>query len=235
MNFDLNMLSTLMQLMGKQPKSEPPRATEPPAQTGQRVATSSFVLENGIGEKVRLDADNSTPSPSNANPLAGILELMGGKSGGADGMSAIMPMLMGLLGKSDQGAKKSAVRPEDRGQTPTPNAQNSAARTGDGGHAYRGQEYRGQTYRGQAYSGQPNMRETYPESNDPYMRYGESKDPRPPYEEQQHQGQHQPSAAHGDSRAGAGMYAPISYAGYSLISALNLLYRHVYERQIGDH
>ncbi len=225
MNFDLNMLSTLMQLMGKQPKSEPPRGTEPPTQTGQRVATSSFVLENGIGEKVRLDADNSTPSPSNANPLAGILELMGGKSGGADGMSALMPMLMGLLGKGDQGAKKSAVGHENQGQPSTPNAQNIAARNSDGGQAYRGQEYRGQEY-----SGQPNMRETYPGSNDPNMRYGESKDPRQPYAEQKYQGQSQPSAVHGDSRTGAGMYAPISYAGYSLISALNLLYRHVYGR-----
>ena len=225
MNFDLNMLSTLMQLMGKQPKSEPPRATEPPAQTGQRVATSSFVLENGIGEKVRLDANNSTPSPSNANPLAGILELMGGKSGGADGMSALMPMFMGLLGKGDQGAKKSAVSPENQGQPPTPNAHNSAARTGDGGQSYRGQEYRGQEC-----SGQPNMRESYPGSNDPNMRYGESKDHRQQYAEQKYQGQPQPSVVHGDIRAGAGMYEPISYAGYSLISALNLLYRHVYGR-----
>ena len=223
MNFDLNMLSTLMQLMGKQPKSEPPRGTETPAQTGQRVATSSFVLENGIGEKVRLDADNSTPTTSNANPLAGILELMGGKSGGADGMSALMPMLMGLLGKGDQSVKKSAVGPEDQGQPPTPNAQNSAARNSDGGQAYGGREYRGQPY-----SEQPNTQETYPESSDPNMRYGKCKGPRQPYAERTYQEPSYSKANRGDSRSG--MYAPISYAGYSLISALNLLYCHVYGR-----
>ncbi len=190
MNFDLNMLSTLMQLMGKQPGGETPRQTEPNTQTGQRVATSSFVRENGIGEKVRIEADR-TPSQTSSSPIAGILELMGGKSGGTDGMSALMPMLMGLLSKGGQGGDRN---PSTCGNKETP-ASYGTPQNGRGGFSDDRSDYAQQDNSEMSKSKQRHDKTTFNDTR---------------------------------SLSPQGMYAPISYAGYSLISALNLLYRHVY-------
>ncbi len=120
MNFDLNALSALMQLMGKPTsgaKSEPARE--------QNASISSFAKENGIGQKVEI---SGIEPQAPASPLSGILEMMGAKpSGNGDAMSALMPMLMNMLKKPESTAKNSSnqeidqkMSAQDSQNSPTP-------------------------------------------------------------------------------------------------------------------
>lgn len=189
MNFDLNAISSLMQLLAKQapPKQEPPR--------GQTAGISSFVKQNGIGEKVDLTQKQNSNS---ANPLAGILEMMGAPQGG-DAMSALMPMLMNMLKKPEAPIQNPSTSKKNDGaeypQTPNSSPQYDRLRE----EAACGQDHGGSLNRNAQFGGYAKQE------------YGE----KTPRRDEQALGP-----------ANAEKFVPISFAGYALISALNILYNH---------
>ena len=94
MNFDANMISALLQALSPK-RQEPPRVETP-----KFGGATSFIRENGIGERVDL-SKKSDPSP-----MASILDMMGGKQkAGGDGLAGMLPMLLNMFGgKSAQTA-----------------------------------------------------------------------------------------------------------------------------------
>ncbi len=65
----------------------------------QAYKTTSFAIENGIGENVRFEqpkANKETPSP---NPMLSLLQMMqgGAPTQNGDAMSSMLPLLMNLL------------------------------------------------------------------------------------------------------------------------------------------
>lgn len=137
MNFDMNTLSALMQLMSAQKtQSAPPnncdsdynydtranygynngqsRNSTDGYANASKTTASVFAMQNGLGQRIEF---GTSPQPKKqtfynnaANPMAALIEMMTGKSGGnGDMMSNLMPMLMNIMsGKNTQNAQNSA-------------------------------------------------------------------------------------------------------------------------------
>ncbi len=132
MNFDVNTLSTLMQLMNSQRPKEP--ETPPSQNVGGDGYNSSayrengyasqsqsepmpqqslFAMQNGLGQRIDLSPKQEkrqTAQPS-SNPMSSLFDMMAGKSsGGGDALTSFMPMLMNMLGanKNAQVAQNNA-------------------------------------------------------------------------------------------------------------------------------
>ncbi len=132
MNFDVNTLSTLMQLMNSQRPKEP---ETPPSQNvgvdsynnsayrenGYASQSQSepmpqqslFAMQNGLGQRIDLSPKQEkrqTAQPS-SNPMSSLFDMMAGKSsGGGDALTSLMPMLMNMMGanKNAQVAQSNA-------------------------------------------------------------------------------------------------------------------------------
>ena len=132
MNFDVNTLSTLMQLMNSQRPKEP---ETPPSQNvggdgynnsayrenGYASQSQSepmpqqslFAMQNGLGQRIDLSPKQEkrqTAQPS-SNPMSSLFDMMAGKSsGGGDALTSLMPMLMNMMGanKNAQVAQNNA-------------------------------------------------------------------------------------------------------------------------------
>lgn len=117
MNFDINTIATLMQLLNA---DKPGNSTENNACNAQKtVSTQSvdkssvqnaFYAQNGIGEQVRIDFSQNKPkSPldmldTGQNPMLSMLKSL---NTGKGDMSAILPMIMSLMQKQTQKSTKS--------------------------------------------------------------------------------------------------------------------------------
>lgn len=176
MNFDLNMLSSLMQLLGSgspSQRQEPAAQRQEPAR-GENKSASPFARENGIGEKVDIGAGEQKMSPP--NPMANILDALGGKPASGDMMSALLPMLMNMFKKTE-----------------TPNASPAA--------------------------------NAAPTSKDEEQRAKcASADVAPKSHTATKTDNCEISSQNRRPLADAEIFSPISFAGYALISALNILY-----------
>ncbi|MCM1306270.1 MAG: hypothetical protein NC037_01400 [Bacteroides sp.] len=103
MNFDSNMLNTLIQLLGAQKPRENADSGDDRsyknASDSQGQSQSVFAMQNGLGKRVNLDGEKKSAS---ANPLSAIFDSMGGKGGNGDMMSNLMPMLLNMMSKPAQ-------------------------------------------------------------------------------------------------------------------------------------
>ena len=112
MNFDMNTISMLMQMMLKSGDSKPPQTpceqqnARARTSDGKQVEPSAFALQNGIGEQVGLDFStdgekhNSTADFINGlsaqNPM---LSLLGGMKNGKADIASMLPLVMSLMQK----------------------------------------------------------------------------------------------------------------------------------------
>lgn len=67
----------------------------------QAYETTSFAIENGIGESVRFEQPKRNNETSQANPMLSLLQMMQGGSPmqSSDAMSSMLPLLMNLMKK----------------------------------------------------------------------------------------------------------------------------------------
>ena len=124
MNFDVNTLSTLMQLMSAQK----PRESDDASRTNgadnvynNRIGTqgqtqSVFAMQNGLGQHVDISSKPEKKSQPTSNPMSAIFDMMSGKggSGNADMMSSLMPMLMNMMSKPAQVAENGNKNKSDK-------------------------------------------------------------------------------------------------------------------------
>ena len=224
MNFDINTLSTLLQMMkGTIPNQASAQAsTQGYSQSGsqeynqsgnqgypqsfarpyspppRRVETSDFIKQNGIGEKVDFGVKPSgQPSGGNANPMMGLLDMMTG--GKTDGMSSLMPMLMNMIG-----------RPKN---------------TSAGGQEYAKQQAAG-NHKDSAAGSASAASATFDDANrqSPPHEQHKNNDFRPGAENAQYAQDESRNQKQKKPLNSRDRYSPITFAGYTLISALNQLY-----------
>lgn len=118
MNFDINMLSTLMQMLGAQ-KQQPARsenyggsdtnAAQYDNSTRGKQNKSVFAMQNGLGDRVDFETKQQKKEQT-LNPMASILEMMTGKGAGQSGdmMSSLMPMLMNAMSSNNKNTQKTS-------------------------------------------------------------------------------------------------------------------------------
>ena len=105
MNFDVNTLASLMQAI--KPSSNGAKGDIPQQnrQGEQSSAKSPFCAQNGLGEQIRWDTDESGGEKKNAfadimgnlakqNPM---FSLVGAMQGGKGDMSSLLPVIMSLM------------------------------------------------------------------------------------------------------------------------------------------
>lgn len=196
MNFDVNMLSTLMQMLGSNQSKPEPRAPENP----KPQSASAFAMENGIGERVDF-APKQDKKPT-ANPMASLLEMMTGKSSGDGAMGSLMPMLMNMMARP---SAVSSVNPSK----PASNKNETAERT-------RNEDSK-------KYDKNDGFDSDVEAEKDSNTINGANRDS-DEYENKNAENR-QSNPAKSNSHASGDIYAPITFAGYPLISCLNKLYR----------
>ncbi len=207
MNFDVNTLSTLMQLMNSQRPKEP--ETPPSQNVGGDGYNSSayrengyasqsqsepmpqqslFAMQNGLGQRIDLSPKQEkrqTAQPS-SNPMSSLFDMMAGKSsGGGDALTSFMPMLMNMLG-----ANKNAQV-----------AQNNASNQQRGSNKLSSFEQKLKEAKEKADSAQSSH-----ETNASNKDSGEQ------------------AKKHTSIKNSLDRYEPITFAGYTLISSLNKLF-----------
>lgn len=211
MNFDLNAISALMQMMGK-------TSTAPtPAQEKNSAGMSPFARENGLGEKAYVQ-DNSKQKPHDA--LTSILGMMSGKpSEGGEGAASILPLLMNLIKKPEPPKTNAQSAP----QTSEYDSEQNATARHDHAATYENMPYRNAT---PAHENRQNAT-TAPKATDtndlaPRGQFMSIYKKDGAHSNGNISGQggekYNEKLAHGE------IFAPISFAGYALISALNILY-----------
>ncbi|MDE6060949.1 MAG: hypothetical protein K2G31_05730 [Clostridia bacterium] len=200
MNFDVNTLSTLMQMMSamKPRADESPKPQENSMENKNRENPSVFAMQNGLGDTVEIGGSKkaeSKKSPSQnasmGNPMAAILEMLTGsksQSGGGDMMSTLMPMLMNMMGGRQAQAQSSQ------------NAQGSNNNSSGGNTGYN--------------QNSNNNNANNQNSNSSDVK-GSDVEARNEKAENNYKMKTQPTHD---------KYEPIAFAGYTLISALNKLY-----------
>lgn len=92
----------------------------------QAYVTTSFAIENGIGESVRVEQPKRNNETSQANPMLSLLQMMQGGSPtqNGDAMSSMLPILMNLL-------KKPSTQPNINGNENEKNANNNERKQSD--------------------------------------------------------------------------------------------------------
>lgn len=118
MNFDANMISMLMQMLGSQQGQSAKREREsaPTEQDSRTSNPSVFAMQNGIGERIDFAPKSEKKPQTNniSNPMSSILEMMGGKpSSDNNSMASLMPMLMNMMGARPQQNANTAAKKED--------------------------------------------------------------------------------------------------------------------------
>ena len=199
MNFDVNTISTLMQMFSamKPPASESPKMQDDASVGKGGENVSVFAMQNGLGERVDIGgskkSENKKSSPQGAamgNPMAAMLEMMTGskaQGGSGDMLSTLMPMLMNVMGGRQTGAQANKT------------AQNSSNNFGgDQSVGNQNQSANNQNQRDNSNSRQSSSEEVEKSNNKNNCK----PKPQPTHDK----------------------YEPIAFAGYTLISALNKLY-----------
>lgn len=106
MNFDVNAIASLMQAMQKPPADDVKRDIPQSAPKNERVNdVSPFCAQNGLGEQIRINTDESGGEQKNAfvdimgnfakqNPMFSLVSAM---QGGKGDMSSLLPLVMSLM------------------------------------------------------------------------------------------------------------------------------------------
>ncbi len=207
MNFDVNTLSTLMQLMNshrpKEPEAPPSQNVEAgdynnsayrengyasQSQSEPMPQQSLFAMQNGLGQRIDLSPKQEkrqTAQPS-SNPMSSLFDMMAGKgTGGGDALTSLMPMLMNMMG-----ANKNAQV-----------AQNNASNQQRGSNDLSSFEQKLKEAKEKA-DGAQSSHETNASNKDS----GEQ------------------AKKHTSIKNSRDRYEPITFAGYTLISSLNKLF-----------
>lgn len=119
MNFDVNTLASLMQAIKPSSNGAKDDIPQQKRQSEQSSAKSPFCAQNGLGEQIRWDTDESGGEKKNAfadimgnlakqNPM---FSLVGAMQGGKGDMSSLLPVIMSLMQpKSPKSEEKTARR-----------------------------------------------------------------------------------------------------------------------------
>ncbi len=105
MNFDVNTLASLMQAINPPSNGAKPDIPQQKRQSEQSSAKSPFCAQNGLGEQIRWDTDESGGEKKNAfadiignlakqNPM---FSLVGAMQGAKGDMSSLLPVIMSLM------------------------------------------------------------------------------------------------------------------------------------------
>lgn len=106
MNFDVNAIASLMQAMQNTPANDVKRDIPQSAPKNERVSdVSPFCAQNGLGEQIRINTDESGGEQKNAfadimgnlakqNPMFSLVSAM---QGGKGDMSSLLPLVMSLM------------------------------------------------------------------------------------------------------------------------------------------
>lgn len=106
MNFDVNAIASLMQAMQKPPANDVKRDIPQSAPKNERVSdVSPFCAQNGLGEQIRINTDESGGEQKNAfadimgnlakqNPMFSLVSAM---QGGKGDMASLLPLVMSLM------------------------------------------------------------------------------------------------------------------------------------------
>ena len=106
MNFDVNAIASLMQAMQNPPANDVKRDIPQSAPKNERVSdVSPFCAQNGLGEQIRINTDESGGEQKNAfadimvnlakqNPMFSLVSAM---QGGKGDMSSLLPLIMSLM------------------------------------------------------------------------------------------------------------------------------------------
>lgn len=128
MNFDANMISMLMQMLGSQTKQSEQRDSvqrensqnyrdgTPIGQNDKPANPSVFAMQNGLGERIDFSPKPEKKQQANnmSNPMSSLLEMMGGKtSSDNNSMANLMPMLMNMMGARPQQNANTASKKEE--------------------------------------------------------------------------------------------------------------------------
>lgn len=225
MNFDLNAISTLVQMLAK---------PQPPKQPADGRAISPFARENGIGERIELSQKTS------AEPMAGILEMMGGKKN--DMMASLMPLFANAFKKPEQAQKSES----NIGQKSSGNFDNNRHATGS---FDKSRDFSESLNKNSDFSGKLNNNSDFSgninKNSDISRDFCDNRAFSGDFDKKRDISANGDNvrADCGDNNGKAerrivdarergrlsdgGMFAPISFAGYGLISALNILYHYV--------
>lgn len=207
MNFDVNTLSALMQMMSamKPRADEAPKPQDNSSASKSRENPSVFAMQNGLGETVEIGGKKSekqnSQSQSNVmgNPMAAMLEMLTGsksQNNGGDMLSSLMPMLMNMMGGRQAQAQS------------TQNAQNSNHNYSSGKTGYN------QNSNGNSADNQ-SANTINAQNSNPFNAQDSNVENRNNKTENNCKMKTQPTQD---------KYEPIAFAGYTLISALNKLY-----------
>lgn len=106
MNFDVNAIASLMQAMQKPPANDVKRDIPQSAPKNERVSdVSPFCAQNGLGEQIRINTDESGGEQKNAfadimgnlakqNPMFSLVSAM---QGGKGDMASLLPLVLSLM------------------------------------------------------------------------------------------------------------------------------------------
>lgn len=121
MNFDVNTLASLMQAIKPSSNGAKPDIPHQQRQGEQSSAKSPFCAQNGLGEQIRWDTDESGAEKKNAfadimgnlakqNPMFSLVSAMQGTKGD---MSSLLPVIMSLMQpKKPKSEEKNGARGE---------------------------------------------------------------------------------------------------------------------------
>lgn len=122
MNFDVNTLASLMQAINPSSNGAKGDIPQQNRQGEQSSAKSPFCTQNGLGEQIRWDTDESGGEKKNAfsdiignlakqNPM---FSLVGAMQGGKGDMSSLLPVIMSLMQpKKPKSEEKDVARVEN--------------------------------------------------------------------------------------------------------------------------
>lgn len=225
MNFDLNMLSNIMQALGKQSAAPNPSPQSP------------FIAQNGIGERIDLKGKPT-------NPMAGMMDML---SKGDNNMMSIFPMLMGMMGGKQSSPDRpsyeapsserqfSEERPaeqpyhNEKSYTDKSQYQNESSPNNDDRYApnRNGDQY-AHTINERGDGRFPNSSSQYDqeENNDTYNKNYDEEYVKRDRENLRTDSPDMPQKLRAKRR-----YLPICFAGYQMLSALNRLYSFALSKQ----
>lgn len=214
MNFDVNTLSALMQCMSAmKPRAEECTGGDADARkTAERKNASVFAMQNGLGDTVEIVGNKKSENQKKAtqsNPMSMLLEMMTGAKPqeGGDMMSQLMPMLLNMMSGHSQnkastaGSGQSSADANTNIKNEPPKSSYKTADGRDGNTACENSSPSNAALKNDCGYG-ANMKNTQNEK-DLNREYGAN-------------AKTQPNRIN--------IYAPIAFAGYTLISALNKLY-----------
>ncbi len=247
MNFDANTLSALMQMLGtpKTPNTDTYGGSNDAdrakssyndghggyeqnrSYTNERgrsgyTAQSVFAMQNGLGEQIDIDGKtreeskrkSASQTSANTNPMASLLSMMSGGSGtggtNGDMMSAFMPMFLNMMNGKQNVAAAS--------QKPQPSADKSAEHNPQSDTSDEDLKKYKKMFDEMLKKEQESLKnEKEPCSTTDSD--AENSDGIPKQNKRQNE-----KAYEKTQPSRADMFAPIAFAGYTLISALNRLY-----------